>query len=62
MHRLARLDAPGVLYHIMSRGIERCKLSLNQKDYEDFIERLAVLLPEMKTACYAQESHYELIP
>jgi putative transposase len=38
-------------HHI--RGIERRKILLNQKDYEDFIERLAMLLPEMKTACYA---------
>ena len=53
MPRLARLDAPGVLHHIMIRGIERRKIFLNQKDYEDFIERLARLLPEMKTACYA---------
>ena len=53
MPRLARLDAPGVLHHIMIRGIERRKIFLNQNDYEDFIERLAMLLPEMKTACYA---------
>jgi putative transposase len=53
MPRLARLDAPGVLHHIMIRGTERRKIFLNQKDYEDFIERLAMLLPEMKTACYA---------
>ena len=53
MPRLARLDAPGVLHHIMIRGIERRKIFLNRKDYEDFIERLAMLLPETKTACYA---------
>jgi len=53
MPRLARLDAPGVLHHIMIRGIERRKIFLNRKDYEDFIERLALLLPETKTACYA---------
>jgi putative transposase len=53
MPRLARLDAPGVLHHIMIRGIERRKIFLNRKDYEDFIGRLAILLPETKTACYA---------
>jgi REP element-mobilizing transposase RayT len=37
----------------MIRGIERRKIFLNRKDYEDFMERLAVLLPETKTACYA---------
>ena len=53
MPRLARLDAPGVLHHIMIRGIERRKIFLNEGDYEDFVKRLAILLPEMKTACYA---------
>ena len=53
MPRLARLDAPGVLQHIMIRGIERRKIFLNQNDYEDLIERLAMLLPELKTSCYA---------
>ena len=53
MPRLARLDAPGVLHHIMIRGIERRKIFLNRKDYEDFMDRLAILLPETKTACYA---------
>lgn len=53
MPRLARLDAPGVVHHIMIRGIERRKIFLDQKDREDFLERLALLLPETKTACYA---------
>jgi len=53
MPRLARLDAPGILHHVMIRGIERRKVFLNDKDREDFIERLAKLLPETKTAGYA---------
>lgn len=53
MPRLARLDAPGVLHHIMIRGIERRKIFLSRRDYEDFLDRLAILLPETKTACYA---------
>ena len=32
MPRLARLDAPGVLHHIMIRGIERRKIFINNKD------------------------------
>ena len=39
MPRLARLDAPGVLHHIMIRGIERCKIFLNDKDREDFRDK-----------------------
>jgi putative transposase len=53
MLRLARLDVPGVLHHIMIRGIERRKIFLNNKDCQDFLERLSKLLPETKTACYA---------
>ncbi len=44
MPRLARLDAPGVLHHVMIRGIEGQKIFLRSRDYEDFLERLAVLL------------------
>ena len=53
MPRLARLDAPGVLHHIMIRGIERRKIFRNDKDCEDFIDRLANLLPKTATSCYA---------
>jgi len=52
MPRLARLDAPGVLHHVMIRGIERREICRDNKDREDFIERLSRLLPETETACY----------
>lgn len=53
MPRSARLDAPGVLHHIMIRGIGRCKIFRSDKDREDFLERVSRLLPETETACYA---------
>ncbi len=53
MPRLARLDAPGVLHHIMIRGIERRNIFRIKKDREDFLDRFANLLPETQTACYA---------
>jgi len=53
MPRQARLDAPGVLHHIMIRGIERRKIFKDDKDREDMLDRLAKLLPETQTACYA---------
>ena len=37
----------------MIRGIERRKIFRNNKDREDFIERLSILLPETNTFCYA---------
>ncbi|MBW1790034.1 MAG: transposase [Deltaproteobacteria bacterium] len=53
MPRQARLDAPGVLHHIMIRGIERRKIFINDRDREDFLARLSKLLPQTETACYA---------
>jgi len=52
MPRLARLDAPGVLHHIMIRGIERRNIFRIKKDREDFLDRLSNLLPETQTSCY----------
>lgn len=37
----------------MIRGIERRKIFIDHKDREDFLQRLAKLLPENNTACYA---------
>ena len=51
MPRTARLDAPGVLHHIMIPGIERRRIFLSAKDREDFLDRIAKLLSETKTAC-----------
>ena len=53
MPRLARLDAPGVLHHIIIRGIERRNIFRDNQDREDFLERLGKLLPETQTACHA---------
>jgi putative transposase len=53
MPRIARLDTPGLLHHVMIRGIERRKIFNDDKDRENFIERLSTLLPETKTQCYA---------
>jgi len=52
MPRLARLDAPGVLHHVIIRGIERKNIFNDDKDRDNFLERLSILLPETKTSCY----------
>ena len=49
----ARLDAPGALHNIIIRGIERRKISRDNKDRDNFIDRLSDLLPATQTACYA---------
>jgi len=53
MPRQARLDSPGVLHHVMIRGIERRNIFRDVVDRNDFIERLTILLPETRTLCYA---------
>ena len=53
MPRQSRLDAPGVVHHIMIRGIEGRKIFRNNEDRNDFLKRLEKLLPKTQTACYA---------
>jgi REP element-mobilizing transposase RayT len=53
MPRVARLDTPGILQHVMIRGIERRKIFRKDDDRQDMLERLGTLLPETGTACYA---------
>lgn len=53
MPRLARLDAPGVLHHIIIRGIEGRNIFKDNNDRDNLLERLDKFLPETETACYA---------
>ena len=53
MPRLARLDAPGVLHHIIIRGIERRVIFKDDLDRENFLERMSILIPETQSVCYA---------
>jgi len=53
MPRQARLDAPGILHHIIIRGIERREIFLNDDDRSDFLDRLDKLLPDTEVTCYA---------
>jgi REP-associated tyrosine transposase len=53
MPRLARLDAPGVLHHVVGRGIERRKIFLSDKDRNDFLDPLSVLAEDGAMVIYA---------
>ncbi|MGA2463630.1 MAG: transposase [Thermodesulfobacteriota bacterium] len=53
MPRLARLDAPGVLQHVIARGIERREIFADDKDRQSFLDRLGDILTETKTQCFA---------
>ena len=58
MPRQTRLDIPGLLQHVIVRGIERRNIFRTNTDRRDFIERLSRLLVETDTDCYA----WALIP
>jgi putative transposase len=45
MPRHARLDGPGVLHHIIVRGIERRLIFRDDTDKERFVERLGKSSP-----------------
>jgi len=53
MPRHARLDAAGILHHVIIRGINRKRIFLGNDDREDFTGRLSLLLRETATVCYA---------
>jgi len=57
MPRQSRIDTPGALHHIITRGIERVIFDDDQ-DRHDFLERLGLILQETRTTCYA----WALIP
>ncbi len=64
MPRHARIDIPGLLQHVIVRGIERRDIFLVDNDREDFIERLFALLEETATVCYAWallDNHFHLL-
>jgi putative transposase len=58
MPRKARIDAPGALHHIIVRGIEKRQIFEDDKDRDQFIERLDDILTEAETPIYA----WALIP
>ena len=64
MPRKARLDAPGALHHVMTRGIEGRKIFRGKVDYEDFLSRLRVSVLECGIEIYAWAllpNHFHLL-
>jgi putative transposase len=53
MPRKARIDIPGLLQHVIVRGIERREIFLDDHDRGMFLDRLASLLEETGTDCFA---------
>jgi len=64
MPRLARLDAPGILQHVIARGIERREIFTDDHDRQSFLDRLGDILTETKTQCFAWvliPNHFHLL-
>jgi REP element-mobilizing transposase RayT len=64
MPRKSRLDAPGVLHHVMGRGIEKRNIFKDDADRNDFIERLALLCEDDAWDVYAWAllpNHFHLL-
>ncbi|MHB8917192.1 MAG: transposase [Desulfocucumaceae bacterium] len=64
MPRLSRIDAPGLFQHVIARGIEQRPIFIDDNDRHDFIRRMAKLLPETDTRCFAWAlltNHFHLL-
>jgi putative transposase len=53
MPRAARIDYPGLLQHVIIRGIERRKIFLDDQDRQSFLDRFSHLLEQTGTDCLA---------
>lgn len=64
MPRQARLDAPGILHHVMVRGIEGCPIFLGDQDRQDFVSRISELVEITGTKVLAwtlMDNHVHLL-
>ena len=53
MPRQARLDAPGIVQHVIIKGIESRQIFDDDRDRRDFITRMGDLSLEVETKVYA---------
>lgn len=53
MPRQARIDAPGVLHHVLQRGVARGRIFLDSEDCRAFVDRFGQILKETGTSCCA---------
>src|SRR4030043_1652375 len=64
MPRQARLDAPGILHHVMVRGMEGCPIFLDDQDRQDFVSRISELVEKTGTKVLAwtlMDNHLHLL-
>jgi putative transposase len=64
MARPLRIQAPGLTYHVNSRGNRRADIFLDDRDRRRFINRLALVLDLLHAECHAyclMTNHYHLV-
>lgn len=64
MPRSTRIDAPGVLHHVIGRGIEKRHIFRDDADRDDFLTRLATLVEGEALKVYAWAllpNHFHLL-
>jgi REP element-mobilizing transposase RayT len=64
MPRSARLDIPGLLQHVIVRGIERRDIFLDDEDRSRFLKRFTSLLAKTETRYFAwalMSNHFHLL-
>ncbi len=64
MPRSARLDVPGVLQHVMARGIDGYDIFQDERDREAFLERLAAVVEWARAELLAwclMSNHFHLL-
>ena len=53
MPRQKRLNLPGGVYHVLTRGIERRRLFRDSNDYNEFLRRFELGLEKTGAQCFA---------
>jgi len=53
MARQKRLNIPGNIYHVITRGLNGMNIFIDSKDRKEFITRLSIALKDSKSQCYA---------
>ena len=64
MPRNRRIDIPGAIHHVITRGIERGVIFKDSSDRKEFIERFAKALKETNATCYGwvlMPNHFHLL-
>jgi REP element-mobilizing transposase RayT len=64
MPRHRRLEVPGAVYHVITRGIERRDIFKDDGDYEEFLRRLKEGLEDTGSKCYGwalMPNHFHLL-